>query len=91
MIYNETKQTNRLTRTSKKCIRILHVGEGGATHGVKSGTGTGGGESVFGLFLFLFGQVCRQGGGQECGVRYLSGEAFLASEKGPEGRIYIHA
>lgn len=25
VIYNETKQTNRLTRTFKKCIRILHV------------------------------------------------------------------
>lgn len=32
-IYSETKQTIRLTRTSKKCIRNLHIG---VATGVKS-------------------------------------------------------
>lgn len=36
-IYSETKQTVWFTRTSKKCIRILHIGV--ATRGVKSGKG----------------------------------------------------
>lgn len=40
-IYSETKQTVYLTRTFKKCIRILHIGV--ATRGVKSGLGGGGG------------------------------------------------
>lgn len=38
-IYSETKQTVWFTRTSKKCIRILHIGV--ATRGVKSGLGEG--------------------------------------------------
>jgi len=52
-IYSETKQTVWLTRTSKKCIRILHIGV--ATHGVKSGfedeIGGMGGKSVFDSFF----------------------------------------
>lgn len=40
VIYNETKQTNRLTRTFKKCIRILHVGGAAFFCGVKSGPRT---------------------------------------------------
>lgn len=40
-IYSETKQTVWLTSTSKKCIRILHIGV--ATRGVRSGFGEGGG------------------------------------------------
>lgn len=52
VIYNETKQTNRLTRTFKKCIRILHVRR--AALSVKSGprtrwveVGDGGNKSFF--------------------------------------------
>lgn len=48
-IYSETKQTNGLIDTFKKCIRILHIGV--ATRGVKSGfedvVGGEGGKSVF--------------------------------------------
>lgn len=35
VIYNETKQTNQLTHTFEKCIRILHVR--GALGSIKSG------------------------------------------------------
>lgn len=53
MIYSETKQTVRLTSTSKKCIRILHIGV--ATRGVKSRfggeVGGKGGKSVFDNFF----------------------------------------
>lgn len=57
-IYSETKQTVWFTRTSKKCIRILHIGV--ATRGVKSGFGEGAKlagwvASSFLVISFLFG------------------------------------